>query len=60
VLPSSDVGSGKVAGEAVWLAKRVPYAETMDSGAKGSTCPAAASVTVGLVRHDGTQRAVTR
>src|ERR1039457_7304975 len=49
VLPSSDVGSGKLAAEAVPPAKFMPYTETMDSPAKGSTCPAVARVTVAEV-----------
>ena len=29
------------------VARSAPYAETMDSGAKGSTCPAVANLTAG-------------
>ena len=46
VVPSSDVGRGRLVAGAVPAARFVPYAETMDCAAKGSTWPAVDNATV--------------
>jgi hypothetical protein len=46
VVPASIVGRGRAVADAVPVAKFVPYAETIDSGANGSTWPAVDKATV--------------